>query len=419
MQLTLSERKCIESGLNSSNSLRTIARQVDRPVSTVSREIRRNAQPDLSVPYGRMKNKCIHRKECSKTGVCNQDCHRKCSTCHLCNTSCPDFCEEKCPVLAAPPYVCNGCAELKKCALSKIVYRASSADKSYRKRLVESRAGFNLTEQELQMTDKLCSPLLLQGQSIYHIAATHPNELICSERTLYRLIHACTLQARSIDMPRSCRMKPRSGKKRSMKIDKRCREGRTLQDFQKFCVQHPENAVVQIDSVVGEIGGKVLLTLHLTSCDFMLAFLREANTSASVIACFDWLRNRLGERFSLMFAILLADNGTEFSNPKEIERDDIHLFYCDPYSPAQKPNVELNHEFIRRILPSGSSFNELTQDDINLMMSHINSYGRSKFGGKSPAELFVSLYGAEALHSLCQELISPEKIILKPSLLRR
>ena len=124
MQLTLSERKCIESGLNSSNSLRTIARQVDRPVSTVSREIRRNAQPDLSVPYGRMKNKCIHRKECSKTGVCNQDCHRKCSTCHLCNTSCPDFCEEKCPVLAAPPYVCNGCAELKKCALSNIVYRA-------------------------------------------------------------------------------------------------------------------------------------------------------------------------------------------------------------------------------------------------------------------------------------------------------
>ena len=136
MQLTLSERKCIESGLNSSNSLRTIARQVDRPVSTVSREIRRNAQPDLSVPYGRMKNKCIHRRECSKTGVCSQDCHRKCAACHLCNANCPDFCEEKCPVLAAPLYVCNGCSELKKCALSKMVYRASSADKSYRTRLV-------------------------------------------------------------------------------------------------------------------------------------------------------------------------------------------------------------------------------------------------------------------------------------------
>ena len=166
MQLTLTERKCIESGLNSSNSLRTIARQVERPVSTVSREIRRNAQPDLSVPYGRMKNKCIHCKECSKIGVCSQDCHRKYAACHLCNTSYPDFREEKCAVLAAPPYVCNGCSELKKCALSKMVYRASSADKAYRARLVESRADFNLTEQELQMTDKLCSPLLLHGQSV-------------------------------------------------------------------------------------------------------------------------------------------------------------------------------------------------------------------------------------------------------------
>ena len=269
------------------------------------------------------------------------------------------------------------------------------------------------------MTDKLCSPLLLHGQSVYHIAATHPNELICSERTLYRLVHACALQARSIDMPRSCRMKPRSGKKRSMKIDKRCRDGRTLQDFQRFCAQHPEDAVVQIDSVIGSVGGKVLLTIHLTVCDFMIAFLRDANTAASVISCFDLLRQRLGSRFSSMFSIILTDNGSEFSNPTAIERDDIHVFYCDPYTPTQKPNVERNHEFVRRVLPAGTSFDDLTQEDINLMMSHVNSYGRNKFGGKSPAEILSSLYGEEVLRLLWHEQIAPENIVLNPSLLNR
>ena len=36
-----------------------------------------------------------------------------------------------------------------------------------------------------------------------------------------------------------------------------------------------------MDSVVGRVGGKVLLTLHFTVPQFMLAFIREANTSQS------------------------------------------------------------------------------------------------------------------------------------------
>lgn len=69
---------------------------------------------------------------------------------------------------------------------------------------------------------------------------------------------------------------------------------------------------MQVDSVIGTVGGKVLLTLHLTVCDFMIAFLRDANTAASVISGFDLLRQRLESRFSSIFPILLTDNGTEF-----------------------------------------------------------------------------------------------------------
>ncbi len=419
MHLTLEERQSIEQALNCQTSLRMISKQLGRPLSTISREVKKHAKPNSAMPYGRIKNRCIHRKECDKVNVCNTSCYRKCSRCNTCNKICPDFVEEVCPTLQKAPFVCNGCSSFSTCILSKKTYRASDANKAYRDLLVQSRSGFNLTEQELQTINDLYSPLIRQGQSIYHISATHPDDIIRSQRTIYRLLHMNVLDARNIDMPRVCRLKPRLGTPRHLKIDKQCRIGRTIKDFEQFRSEHPDYAIVQIDSVIGRIGGKVLLTILLTSCDFMIAFLRDANTSASVISSFDWLRQRLGDRFPSMFAILLGDNGSEFSNPREIERSDVHMFYCDPSSPSQKPLVELNHEFLRRILPGGSSFDHLIQHDINLMLSHINSYSRNKFGGKSPADVITSIYGEDVLHLLCQQRIPPEKIVLKPSLLRR
>jgi hypothetical protein len=81
--------------------------------------------------------------------------------------------------------------------------------------------------------------------------------------------------------------------------------------------------------------------------------------------------------------------------------------------------VELNHEFIRKILPKGKSFDNLTQEDINLMMSHINSYSREKLNEKSPFDMFNFFYGRETLEKLGQNKISANEILLKPTLLRK
>lgn len=116
----------------------------------------------------------------------------------------------------------------------------------------------------------------------------------------------------------------------------------------------------------------------------MLAFLRERNTSQSVIDVFNSLYSTLGkDSFQRLFPVILTDNGSEFSNPQALESADdstkrTSIVYCDPSSPFQKGNVEKNHGFIRRILPKGRSFDDLTQADILLMMNHINSYSREK-----------------------------------------
>jgi IS30 family transposase len=309
--------------------------------------------------------------------------------------------------------------------LRKKYYLHRKAHEAYREMLVESRSGANITEDELLALDEIVSPLVMRGQSVHHIVTHNLDQFEVSEKSIYRYVSGGLLKARNIDMPRVMRLKPRIGKPLEHKVDSTCRIGRTYDDYKVYLQQHNDVAVVEMDSVIGRIGGKVLLTFMFKSCDLMLAFIRDRNTSQSVIDVFNWLHNLLGtQTFRTMFPVMLTDNGSEFSNPTALELDGeglrrTSIFYCDPCASYQKPNVELNHEFIRKILPKGRSFDDLVQDDINLIMSHINSYSRAKLNDKSPFEVFSFIYGQGILEKLGQRIIPSNEIILKPLLLRK
>ncbi|MBT9147975.1 MAG: hypothetical protein DDT32_01744 [Syntrophomonadaceae bacterium] len=165
--------------------------------------------------------------------------------------------------------------------------------------------------------------------------------------------------------------------------------------------------------------------MHFRNCGFILAFLRDRNTSQSVIDVFEQLYSRLGkDSFCQLFPVILTDNGSEFSNPTAIETAEdgtrrTSIFYCAPSSPYQKPAIVNNHEFIRRILPKGRSFDELTQTDVKLMMNHINSYSRERLNNKTPHDAFSFFYGKKAVDTLNATIVTPNEIILHPSLLIR
>ena len=169
--------------------------------------------------------------------------------------------------------------------LHKKYYINRKAHEAYREMLVESRTGVNITEGELFALDEMVSPLIGRGQSLHHVVASNPDKFNISERSIYRYVDGGLLSARNIDMPRVCRMKPRKTKPVIHKVDSSCRIGRTYAEYESFIKENPLS-VVEMDSVIGRIGGKVLLTLLFTSCDFILAFSRERNTSQSVIDIF-------------------------------------------------------------------------------------------------------------------------------------
>lgn len=124
--------------------------------------------------------------------------------------------------------------------------------------------------------------------------------------------------------------------------------------------------------------------------------------------------------FFEVFPIILTDNGGEFARVDDIESDvrgESKLFFCDPNRSDQKGKIEKNHTLIRDILPKGTSFDNLTQEDINLVCSHINSVKRDSLNGKSAYEVFTFMYGEELAQLLGVSLIPAEEVCQSPKLI--
>lgn len=423
--LTDAERLEIEHGLRHGLSLKKIAAGIGKHHSTVAREILARSVESGKGAYGRVTNRCVSRRSCGKAQLCMErpDCVRRCSLCRLCNSVCPEFREEGCPKLAAPPYVCNGCGDERACVLRKRYYLHNPAHTNYRDILVGAREGANITQGELLALDELVSPLVRGGQSVHHVLANNPDRFGVHEKTVYRYIAGGLLRAKDGDMPRVCMLKPRSRKPVEHKVDTKCRVGRTYADYQAFMAAAPDTRAVEMDSVIGRVGGKALLTLMFRDCGLMLAFLRDRNDSQSVIDAFSLLWELAGPGlFRLLFPVLLTDNGSEFSNPRALENAPdgsprSRLFYCDPCASWQKGSVERNHEFLRLVLPKGTSFDGLAQADINTVLSHVNSYSRPALNDKAPFDLFSFIYGQDLLARLGLRRIPANGILLKPALL--
>ena len=289
---------------------------------------------------------------------------------------------------------------------------------------MSAREGINMSDSEFQELDEMVSPLVKRGQSIAHICASHSDEIPVTERTIYNYFEQNLFSAINLDLPRKVRYKKRKTHAQDEPRDYSVRECRTYEDFQKHIAQYPESSVVEMDTVIGRKGGKTLLTMLIRSCRLQLAFLMDENAQVCVKQWFDWLYTTLGEKtFSAVFGVTLTDNGSEFLDPVSIECDSngvvrTRVFFCDPNCSYQKGMLEKNHEYIRYVLPKGTSFDGLTQEDITLLLNHVNSSVRDSLNGKTPFETAEFLLPLPFLTALGLQKIPPDEVFLKPQLLK-
>ena len=356
--LTLSDRNDIQLGLERGETFKAIGQLILKDPTTVSKEVKRNKQIRDST-----------------------------------SNNLP------CPLLDKAPFVCNGCPKRRQnCGYQKIFYLAKQAQKQYEQTLVEAREGTPLNSKTFWDMDKVISDGVKKGQHIYHILKTH--NLDVSSSTVYRHIRKGYLSIAPIDLTRAVKFKERRTSNLPS-IPKEAKKGRSYEDFQNYLVLNQLDSWLEMDTVMGRMGGKVLLTFNLSFCNFIFARLLENKTALEVTKHLYDIKNTLYEAdkdFFQLFPVILTDNGGEFARVKDIEMDirgEIKLFFCDPNRSDQKGRIEKNHTLIRDILPKGTSFDNLTQEDINLVCSHVNSVKRAALNGKSAYELFAFTYGEE------------------------
>ena len=421
--LTYQDRVIIEEGLRAKESFAEIARHIGKDRSTVSREV--HDHPKHIRPNGVV---CSHNKDCKRRDKCRYtNCKSEVicvSACPNCQWSCPDFDEKYCIHMQEYPYGCNSC-EKKSCKFRRKVYSAKFAQQKAEHICSESRKGIAMSDEEFQFLDELIVDRLKKGQSIHVIHSEHKDEMPVSERTVYAYMQQGLFSTDKLVLRRTLQRPARKKSGPALRVDRFCHKGRTYEEYLSYCEQHPNEAIVQMDTVMGKSGGKCLLTILFTNCDLQLMYLRDRNTAKTVVDVFEMLREILGDDdFTRLFQIILTDRGSEFTDPLSIEASpytgeiDCHLFYCDPQQSNQKSNCERNHELIRYVIPKGTSMNNLTQEKVTLMMNHINSYPRKKWNDKSPYEVFVSIYGEIVAKKLGLEKVNCKNIFLRPDLIK-
>ncbi len=416
--LTLEERRIIKTGIEHGSTKTAIAATIGKDNSTVGKEIKL---------HRKLRIKCNMPLECTNYKHCNYD--------RQCTASCPDYEAFSCKRRDRSPGACNGCSYYPRCRFDKYYYDPEVADKEYRESLVESRAGFNVSTQEVIAMGKIMEPLLKQGLSPYSILQAHPEIKKC-EKTLYNYIENRVFEGladiRALDLRRQVGRKiiKKKGNLYKERKDHKYLNGRLFKDYNAYMEENPNAHVTQMDTVYNdETNGPFIQTFKFVFAGLLFALLQQEKTSASMNSGVDLLESILGTAAFRKYAeVLLTDRGSEFTGAAELETGidgtrRTRVFYCDPMRSNQKGSLENNHIELRYILPKGTDFKALgllDQDALNLVLSHVNSMPVEKYGGKSPLEVTEFLYPDlyEKLVKFGIRKIPVESLLLKPYLLK-
>jgi IS30 family transposase len=390
--LTLEERIEIQECLSHGMTFKAIAKNIGKSLTTVSREVKKRIE---TVP----------------TSVQHTDAKG-------------NFVLAVCPTLLKPPFVCNACTRVKAhCAFDKHIYRAKSAQDRYKLKLSQAREGIPLTKEEFWENDRIITEGLRGGQNLYHILQT--NHLDISMPTAYRYFHKDYFSVSVQDLPRQTKFRPRASKREDY-VPKGVKVGRTYNDFLQYKADLDLSTWWEMDTVIGKIGGKAILTLNFVPCNFMFGLLLNNKSAVEVTEKITALKRKLradGLSFGDIFSEILTDNGGEFANIYAIENDlngvkETHLFFADPYRSCQKPHVEKTHSCLRGLLPKGTSFDGFDQESLNMVFSHLNSAKRFGLMGKSALETFGFWHNPVIAEYLGVLPIKPQAVVQNKSLLK-
>lgn len=385
------QRDSIQYFIERNYTFSQIANAVDKDRTTISKEIKRNRylKSFTNIDSFDEKGISLALKECSK--------------------------------LSKPPYVCNTCKSKGGCRKNKLYYQSNVAQQHYNLILKSSREGIDIKPETIDEIEQSIVPLIKdKKQSINQVYINHSDVLYFSKPTFYKYVNLGVLSLSNLDLPKKVKYKKRkdSNKTKNKRLIA-ILKNRSYDDYLLFISKHPKMNKCQMDTVESSRKSrKVLLTIIDIETHFMFIRLLDKKDVKSVNLAWDDIKNKLNSKtFAKLFRIILTDNGSEFFDPLHIEidyntgRKISNVFYCNPYSSWQKGCIEKNHEFIRKVFPKGTNFNNFSNNIIKKLEDTINNIPRQSLNGETPYNLFLKKY-PDIINKFKCSYIEPDKVSL-------
>jgi IS30 family transposase len=179
------------------------------------------------------------------------------------------------------------------------------------------------------------------------------------------------------DLPRYRKYKRRLKKRHSK--DAYSDEKDRIDKRPKSCSNGTKTGHLEMDLIVGS-GSNVLLTLVDMKTKFTVIERSPSKTMQDV-------RNAIHrglKAFKYSIKTITTDNGTEFLNYKEIEKEEsLKYYFTNPYHSWEKGLIENTNALIRRYIKKGSNFDTLNEDVIKAIETLINITPRKSINMKS------------------------------------
>lgn len=233
-RFSAADRVRLEEMINDALPLAYAAEMLQKHPTTLAREVKRNR---IALPAAKRskfrRNPCAHAKGCDITDLCGwKNCERLCSSCEFvhCYERCEHFIKWTCEDIFSWPFVCNRCRYFATCPEERLSYSAKKAEEAYRLRASITRRGIDMEAGELIRIDAIVTPLLMKGQSPYHVWIHHRYDLGISLATLYSYVNQGLFKAGRMHLPRAVNFRPRKKEteKREQQADKK---GRSYSDY--------------------------------------------------------------------------------------------------------------------------------------------------------------------------------------------
>ena len=152
----------------------------------------------------------------------------------------------------------------------------------------------------------------------------------------------------------------------------------------------------EADTVIGKLGGAVLVTLVERRSRLSLIALAPNKTAEAVKAAI----LKVLQPLSAQVHTLTYDNGKEFAYHMEIAKVlKADGYFAHPYHSWERGLNENTNGLIRQYLPKGTDFNKLTDKQVLEIMDKLNNRPRKCLGYKTPNQVFFGIKPPVALAS--------------------